>query len=391
MEKHTGNNALDRALTALYRCDDIPEGCRTGWREAVRREERQTMQKTRKRSPFLRIALPVAAALVLVIGALSAGSLIPTVVTDNLSPVPAPTALYDYDEGAAYDTAVFGAYEAAAPAGGTNAKSATYAASSRSTTAEADSQDESDGTEATSGQKIVRTADLTIASSDFDNDIQALTDLTGSLGGYVASVNVYGEASERMDRVAYYDLRIPSDQLDAFLSGLDAIGRITSRSESATDMTTQYSDTQMRLTTQQDKMQRLRELFVKAADVSDLLEIESEIADTQYQIDRLENSLRTIDRNVDNSEVTVTVREESAGESAQAVELTLWQRLHSGFRASVTGIGQFLQNLLVFLAMALPVLVPLAVIALIVWLVVRARRRARRSDAKTPGREDRPL
>ncbi len=391
MEKHTGNNALDRALTDLYRCDGIPEGCKAGWREAVKREERQTMQKPRKRSPFLRIALPVAAALVLVIGALSAGSLIPTVVTDNLSSVPSPTVQYDYDEGTASDTAVFGSYEAASPAGGTNTKSVTYAAASRSTTAETDSQDESDGTEATSGQKIVRTADLTIASTDFDNDIQALTDLTGSLGGYVASVNVYGEASERKDRVAYYDLRIPSAQLDAFLSGLDAIGRITSRSESATDMTTQYSDTQMRLTTQQDKMERLRELFVKAADVSDLLEIESEIADTQYQIDKLESSLRTIDRNVDNSEVTVTVREESAGESAQAVELTLWQRLQSGFKASVTGIGQFLQNLLVFLAMALPVLVPLAVIALVVWLVVRARRRARRSDVKTPGGEDRPL
>lgn len=250
--------------------------------------------------------------------------------------------------------------------------------------------DAGSGTVAASGVKIVRTADLTLATTAFDADTEALQTLTTQLGGYIASVSINGEASSRMDRVAYYSLRIPSDKLDAFLKGAGAIGRVTARSETATDQTTQYADTQLRLTTQQAKMTRLQELLKQAADVSDLLDIENEIADTQYQLDQLESSLRTIDRNVQNSDVSVTLYEESAGETAQAVELTLWQRLGSGLSASLKAIGVFMQNLLVFIVMALPVLVPLAaLIALVVWL---ARKRRKAHDAQTPKTtEEKPI
>ncbi|MDD3213500.1 MAG: DUF4349 domain-containing protein [Eubacteriales bacterium] len=376
MEKH--NDALDRALTDLY-CSDIPEGCRASWRAAVKREEQQKMRTKQKRSTFWRVAIPVAAALVLVIGAITAGNLIPTVVEDNLYTT-ASTREADYAGYSNYDSAEMGAVPAASE------KAVAYSAASGSDAGSANTIAADDTGATESGVKIVRTADLVLASTDFDADVQALTDLTKAMGGYVASVSLSGEASERKDRVAYYSLRIPSDKLDAFLNGLEGIGRITSRNETATDMTTQYNDTEMRLNTQQDKMTRLRELLKKADDVSDLLEIESEIADTQYQIDRLQSSLRTIDRNVDNSSVSVTIREQSDRETAEATELTLWQRLESGFQASIQGIGQFFQNMLVFIAILLPVLVPLAVVIVVVWLIVRARRR----NPKTTGSDDLP-
>jgi hypothetical protein len=390
MEKQTGNDALDCALTDLYRCEDIPEGCRADWRAAVKREERQTMQTHRRPNPFLRVALPIAAALVLVVGAISAGNLIPAVVSNSPNPIAAAkTQSTDgsNDYGTYADT-----YEydmAAAPAAeNESARSAVYAsAGSGAADTTTFSGSTADDGNTVSGAKIVRTIDLTIASTDYDTDTQALTALTESLGGYVASVSLNGEATERKDRVAYYSLRIPSDQLDNFLSGMDSIGRITGRYETATDMTTQYSDTEMRLTTQQDKMKRLRELIAQAADVTDLLAIESEIANTQYEIDSLESSLLTIDRDVDNSQVTVSIQEQSSGDTAQTVELTLWQRLQSGFQASVEGFGRFLQNLLVFLAMLLPVLAPIAIVIFVLWLAVRARRRARRQAAQNSGNE----
>ena len=135
-------------------------------------------------------------------------------------------------------------------------------------------------------------------------------------------------------------------------------------------------------------MSRLQELMKQAIDVSDLLEIESEIADTQYEIDTLQSSLLTIDRDVDKSSVSVTVQEQSAGDTAQAVELTLWQRLTSGFEASVKGLGAFGQNLLVFLAMLLPALVPIAAVVIVIVLIVRARRKHRLQ--KSPAQGDVP-
>lgn len=374
MEKQNATDALDRALTDLYRTD-VPDGYRAAWRVAIAREEESRMKQTQTRRSLRRVALPVAAALLLVIGALSAGNLIPTVLNDSLSPAGAPYANQVSATSAPSDyvTEETASYEARsslammAPAGGAQYD---FAGSAQNDASEASGTDE-----AVSGEKIVRTADLTIATITFDDDIAAVSALVTQTGGYVASVNLYGEASERMDRLAYYSLRIPSGQLDTFLTGLEGIGRITSRSETATDKTTQYADTQMRLKTQQEKLSRLQALLSEAKDVSDLLEIENEIANTQYQLDQLESSLRTIDRDVDNSEVSLTVQEQSPVKTAQTVELTLWQRLGSGFEASLRGLAAFLQNVLVFLAMALPVLAVLAVLGLAIGLVVRARRR----------------
>lgn len=380
MEKQSKPDALDRALTDLYRTD-IPDGYRAAWRAAVQREEQTAMKPTPKRNPFLRAALPVAATLVLVIGALSAGRLIPA-TTPASAPVPAPKTAVVYDT-AEYGSVSNRAVSFSAPAPDGAASNESFAADAGTGSAST-----ADTADTASTAKIVRTADLTIATTAFDADRQALTDLTARLGGYIASVSVYGEASERMDRTAYYSLRIPSDQLDDFLTGVSAIGRITQRNETATDKTTQYNDTQMRLTTQQEKMTRLQALLKQASDVSDLLEIENEIANTQYTIDQLETSMRTIDRDVDNSAVSVTLVEQSAGDTAQATELTLWQRLQSGFEVSVKWLGTFLQNLLVFLSLILPVLVPLAVVGVPIGLAVRAHRRKRGAATRTPDSRD---
>ena len=65
MEKQHETDALDRALTDLYAAD-IPEGFRAGWRAALQREEQTPMKNPytakQPRHPFLRVALPVAAA-----------------------------------------------------------------------------------------------------------------------------------------------------------------------------------------------------------------------------------------------------------------------------------------------------------------------------------------
>ena len=100
--------------------------------------------------------------------------------------------------------------------------------------------------------------------------------------------------------------------------------------------------------------------------------------------------MRTIDRDVDDSTVSVTLVEQSAGDAAQATELTLWQRLQSGFEASVNWLGTFLQNLLVFLSLILPVLVPLAVVGIPIGLAVRAHRRKQDAAPHTPEPHNKP-
>ena len=181
--------------------------------------------------------------------------------------------------------------------------------------------------------------------------------------------------SKVQNRSASFDLRIPSDALDDCLSGLEQIGRITDRYESATDLTTQYSDTQLRLETQQSKMTRLQTLLTQAETVEDLLAIENEIADTQYQIDSLESSLRSIDRQVDYSTVYIYLREQTSADTANTVELSIGERIRGGLQASLAWLGDFFANMLVFLIAISPVLAG----GFVLYLVIHILRKHKKS------------
>lgn len=220
-------------------------------------------------------------------------------------------------------------------------------------------------------RKLVRTADLTLHTTQFDQVAERLQAMLANVGGYVENLYQYGETTRRLS----LSLRVPADKLDGFLTGLEGVGRLTDRSESTTDMTVQYTDNQARLNTLYQKRDRLNVLLSQAENVSDLIEIETAIADTQYEIDSYESRQRSIDRQVDMSAVNVTLIEDRPADSAQA-NISLWQRMQAGFKASVEWLCEFAQDLAVFIVMVLPVAVPLGAIIAVVVLVRKRRKKA---------------
>lgn len=231
-----------------------------------------------------------------------------------------------------------------------------------------------------SERKIVRTASLSLSSPEYDEALASLRALIDGAGGYVSNFYEYGDTVSGIARSATLSLRVPSGGLDAFITGAQGIARVTSRSESSTDMTTQYSDNETRLVTLRAKLQRLSELMLKAETTADLIELETAISDTQYEIERYESRQLTIDRDVDMSEVSVTLTEETAATSASAEDKSLGERLSAAISASLNGIAAFFRNMLVFLVMALPVIVPLALVIVIVAVISR-RRTAKRAES----------
>ena len=228
------------------------------------------------------------------------------------------------------------------------------------------------GAEMQTARKLVRTADMSIRTKQFEEAAQQVQASLAECGGYVEYSYQHGEIGYRRLNLS---MRVPSDKLDAFLASMEGAGRVTDRSESVTDMTTQYQDNEARLSTLYAKRDRLNELLTKAENVSDLIEIESAIADAQYEIDRYETSQRTIDQQVDLSAVTVNLVEERAADTA-AADVSLPERIRAAFIASIEWLGEFAQDLAVFLAVIAPVAVPVAVIIVI---VVKVRKRKGKS------------
>ncbi len=369
------DDALEQALSRLYRAEDVPRAFETGWRASVRREEQSQMTKSSKKHSIGRILVPALAAVVLVAGSLWAGTLEDGRLTQ------------DANQAAPMTTRV-------SASDSSSAKSAVKDTTAEWETAVSDDADYGvtsgaalSGTEgisdpATDGRKLVRTASLTLRTTAYDNDAERLTALIDELGGYVEDLYEYVDAETGGSRTLSLSLRVPQEKLDIFLNGVEGIGRLTNRSESTTDMTVQYADNEARLKTLYDKLSRLNELMAQAEDVSDLVEIEGAIADTQYQIDSYETAQRGIDRRVDMSAVNVTLIEETPAQSAANEDVSLGDRVRSALSASVRWLGQFLRNMLVFIVMTLPVVIPVALITLVVWLIVRRRRGKRSGEGR---------
>lgn len=219
-------------------------------------------------------------------------------------------------------------------------------------------------------RKLIRTIDLSIGTRTYDASLTAITEGCTAAGGWVENLS----ESSGDSRSAYMTLRIPADALETFLAGTGHWGRMIHRSENTQDVTESYQDTQARLATQQALMARLQSLVADAADLSDLLALESQIADTQYEIDRLTGILLRTDRQVDYATVSVNLREESIQDDAENPDLSLAQRLSAGLATGWRFVVEWAGDVLVFLVSASPVIIPLAAL----WGAVRLIRRKRR-------------
>lgn len=379
MNHYENEQNLDAALADLY-AETPSLQFERNWRVAVRREEQTQMKQ--KKNIWLKTVLPIAAALVLVLGAGWVGTLEDESIGDLYRKEARSAKTGSSNGGINYSMS------SAAPAAGGTALMSNYSAdmameeavyeSEVYDTAAAKTADTGDmETAQTDDRKLIRTVSISLRTENYDADIAGIQNLLTQFGGYTENMFQSGEAGSAYGRNANFTFRVPSARLDEFVTGLTGYGRVTSRSESTEDKTVEYYDNETRLQTLRTKMERLNTLLSQAEQVSDILEIESEIADTQYQLDRYESKQLNINRRVDMSYVYVDVNETVAQDDADDEELTLVQRLGAALKASLEGMGRFGRNLLVFLTMALPVILPVAVVVLVIVLVRRKNRKNR--------------
>lgn len=368
--------AMRREMRQMDDETQPPAGFTASWQQKIRREAQAMSEKKGTRFPWKRAVAAVAAVAVLGIGTAA--------VYENNWGLSAPRSAasakqYAAAEPAEYETAYDYdmAAEEAAPqmmytamdGGSAKMSAAGDIAYTTSTAAQNDAA------------KIIRTVNMTVKTLAYENDYQVIRDLTSQYGGHIESLSVSGDGTSGNLRRASFTLRVPSGQLDDFLNGARGVGTVSSYSESSDDVSENYHDIQTRLSTQQTKLQRLTELMAKAEDVSDLIELEDAVSETQYWIDHYTGQLRGYDSRVAESYVYLNLQEMSSAAAAETKELTLGERISNAVSASLETAGEVLQALVIFLVAALPWIIALAAVILVLCVVVR-RRRARKNAAK---------
>lgn len=248
--------------------------------------------------------------------------------------------------------------------------------------------------DALAGRKLIKTVSLNVETEEYDVLMPALEQRVASLGGYIEDMSSYNRGNNYSSdyigtkylRYASLTIRIPKENLDAFLSTVAEQSNIVSRSESVTDVTLQYVDLESHKRALLAEQDRLLELMERAETVEDIIAIEGRLSEVRYQLESMESQLRTYDNKIDYSTVYLSIDE--VEQYTPTDQTSVGQRISSGFMESLRGVGRGISNFAIWFVIHLPYIVVWAVIIVVIVLIVRAickaiaRRRLKKGTAK---------
>jgi hypothetical protein len=175
------------------------------------------------------------------------------------------------------------------------------------------------------------------------------------------NVNLYGEGSTAYFQ-GRYSIKVETSKYDAIVVQLKELGEVTAFHENKDDVTGRYTNLNVDLSAEKERLARFEQMYAEAKDINDKINLNDRIFNQERTVKYLEESLKNIDNRVDYSTVSLTLVEEKSGYVGMAV--IKFSKLVKNFVNSFNGlIG------LIFLA------IPYLIVAGLIWLIVRIVRK----------------
>jgi hypothetical protein len=185
----------------------------------------------------------------------------------------------------------------------------------------------------------------------------ALKALASGYGGEVFSSSYYESES---GKTQYVTVRINSKDFDAFTNRLNEIGTVKSFSSSTEDVTQQYIDVTAKLDNLEASRDRLMALYNTTANLSDIISLEREISNVQYQIDSATQQKQYYERQTSKASVSITLEEPKPVVDKGILD-PIGQLANMFF-------GGLVASLIVIVAGA-GFLLPIAIVLVIIWKI----------------------
>jgi chromosome segregation ATPase len=220
---------------------------------------------------------------------------------------------------------------------------------------------------------IIRTAALTILTREFEKARSEIERALREVNGHVAQLTTSGNSDSGRSLNAM--LRVPSDQLDSLLARLKSIGPVLEEAQRGQEVTSEFVDLVARLGNARNTEQRLIDVLrTRTGKVSDILEVEREIARVRGEIEQMEAQRKSLETRVRFATVQLDLREDykvPLEVTPPSAGTQLWNSLVEGYRDAV---GSLIDATLFVLRYA-----PLALLwsALLFWPARSAWRRLR--------------
>lgn len=231
-----------------------------------------------------------------------------------------------------------------------------------------------------SDRDVVYRGSITVQVKDVGRAADQAEALAIGAEGVVFAEQTSTDPRDRAYGQATLTLRVPPSAFGPTLDGLGRLGKELERQRSAEDVTTQVTDVDSRVRSQQRSVDRVRALLSRAETIGEVVQVEAELARREADLESLEAQLAKLRDVTDLAtvEVNLVSPDRTPAPPNDDADLGFLSGLRSGWDALV---GVTVVGLTVLGALA-PFALVVALAGVPAYLVLRSRRRA--ATAATP-------
>lgn len=202
---------------------------------------------------------------------------------------------------------------------------------------------------ATVERKLIVSVDIRVNSKNVEKSYKSIEAKLKEYNGYFDNV----ESSKNR---YYLTIRIPKENLYAFIDFIEQNEKVENKNINTQDVTETYYDTENRIKNREVLLEKLRNYLREAKNIDEILKVEDRINTLTYEIESMKGNLKNLQSSIDYSRVTLNISNPEAIKSNTNI-YNKYLNLISFLKEFFSGILFFLVG---FTAVAIPVVLILA-------------------------------
>jgi chemotaxis protein histidine kinase CheA len=239
---------------------------------------------------------------------------------------------------------------------------------------------------------IIRSGNISMVVEDTRAAQAAIEGMVARMAGegaFVVSSEEYGSAEGNQPQITM-SIRIPAARFDQIMNLLaEQAVQVTSRTQSAQDVTEEYVDLEARLESLETARQRLLDIMAEARTTKDLLEAEQQLTQREAEIESIKGRMQYLSQSAKLASIWIELQPSILSQPVG----DHWRPLETARRAVETLVDGLrgLADLTIFFAIAvLPWLLAVGLVLFFVVRLARLRSRLRREKRTAHGQDSEP-
>lgn len=225
---------------------------------------------------------------------------------------------------------------------------------------------ETDNIQFSEDKKIIKTGNLNIKVGDTDLAVDSIRTIVKNNGGDIFSVNL----NERVQgqKNGNVTVKVPNENFEKSFSQLKSVAsHVVSESVSGSDVTEQYSDLEIQIRNKKAEEERFLAILNSAVKIDDILSITKEVSRVRREVETFEGRMKVLNSRVEMSSININLSEDTSLPVGGGWRP--WEVVKSSFGELVRNIQGFIDNIINFLIVGLPILLIYGIVILIFYRI----------------------